>query len=85
MRDICSSEHRDYPQFLLLPEDQSYPLRHHCAGCAYELGVQHARQGRGMDFREIETLPYSQASNVRHRSPEMAYRMGYDDVESGRL
>ncbi len=35
----CQDTHRYNSLFSALPEDQSYPFRHKCAGCAYELGL----------------------------------------------
>lgn len=36
----CQAPHRYDTMFTAIPEDQSYPFRHKCAGCAYELGFQ---------------------------------------------
>lgn len=76
----CQAPHRYDTIFAALPEDQSYPFRHKCAGCAYELGYQ-----AGVSNQEpsaaiaIDSILKSQAAEVRHRSPRVAYYQGYTD------
>lgn len=76
----CQAPHRYDTMFTALPEDQSYPFRHKCAGCAYELGFQ-----AGVSNQEpsaataIDSILKSQAAEVRHRSPRVAYYQGYTD------
>ncbi|MBS9435861.1 hypothetical protein EAE91_01285 [Photorhabdus noenieputensis] len=76
----CQAPHRYDTMFAALPEDQSYPFRHKCAGCVYELGFQ-----AGVSNQEpsaataIDSILKSQAAEVRHRSPRVAYYQGYTD------
>jgi len=76
----CQELHRYNTMFAALPEDQSYPFRHKCAGCAYELGFR-----AGVSNQEpsaaiaIDSILESQAAEVRHRSPRVAYYQGYTD------
>lgn len=73
---ICNSEHRFLSKFDTLPEDQSHPNRHHCAGCAYELGLECGKERR-LPPEDISFLPTSQAGAVRHKSAKHALVMGY--------
>jgi len=66
--------------FKALPEDQSYPFRHRCAGCAYELGFQAGSTNQEPNVSTaINSILKSQAAEVRHRSPRVAYYQGFTD------
>ena len=75
---ICKETHRYDRKFEGIPEDQSDPGRHRCAGCAYDLGVKSIREG-GPASLDLEVLPFSQADAVRHKSPQAAFEMGRRD------
>lgn len=81
MPKICNSEHRYYEKFNFLPEHQGDIGRHKCAGCAYEMGKRHAREGIACanDTWILDSLPESQAGTVRHKDAFAAYLAGYDD------
>lgn len=72
---ICKKSHRYDEKFKDLPDDQSAPNRHRCAGCAYELGVKSVKEG-GPAHLSPDELPFSQADQVRHKSPQAAFEMG---------
>lgn len=75
---ICRKPHRyDVPEFEQLPADQGGDGRHKCAGCAFDLGVQHGRARMDRLVIDLDSLPESQAGTVRHRSPHAAYALGY--------
>jgi len=76
----CQDSHRYDDMFQTLPEDQSYPFRHKCAGCAYELGFQAGISNQEPNESEaIDSILKSQAAKVRHRSPRLAYYRGFTD------
>ncbi len=79
MFTICQNEHRDFEMFDDLLEHQGGTRRHKCAGCAYELGRQHAYEGVACANGEwvLEELPESQARRVRHKDAYEAYLLGY--------
>jgi hypothetical protein len=81
---ICKKAHRHDPLFEPLPEDQSYPARHRCAGCAYEVGYNQGKRGERKIFSP-EKIPFSQAGYVRHRAAEEAFELGYSTGEQERL
>lgn len=75
---ICQKRHRyDVPEFEQLPADQGGDGRHRCAGCAFDLGVEHGRKREPSIAVDFDSLPDSQAGSVRHRSPHAAYALGY--------
>lgn len=77
----CKKEHRFDQKFYDLPESQEFfdePERHKCAGCAYEQGYEHARNGMFKQPR-LKDLDQSQAGTVRHKDPVAAYNLGYED------
>ena len=75
---ICKSQHRYYPDFELLPEDQShFNGRHKCAGCAYERGYDLGMNRESSITFNYSTLPDSQAGTVRHKSVQAAFAEGY--------
>ncbi len=52
--------------------------RHVCAGCAYNLGLEHRKQGRPFDPGSVDhRLPSSQGGPQRHRNAYQAYEVGY--------
>ncbi|QLQ96350.1 hypothetical protein H0910_11985 [Providencia alcalifaciens] len=76
----CQKSHRYNNLFAALPEDQSHPFRHKCAGCAYELGYDAGFQNGDPSASDaIDSILESQAGQVRHRSPKVAYYQGYTD------
>ncbi|MDE9483638.1 hypothetical protein [Xenorhabdus bovienii] len=76
----CQDAHRYNSLFQALPEDQSYPFRHKCAGCAYELGFQAGSENRLPNASQaFDSILKSQAGEVRHRSPIVAYYQGFTD------
>ncbi|MEN4542796.1 MULTISPECIES: hypothetical protein [Pantoea] len=76
----CQDAHRYNSLFNALPEDQSYPFRHKCAGCAYELGFSAGLTNQlPNESAAIESILKSQAAEVRHRSPRVAYYQGFTD------
>jgi len=81
MPKLCDSDHRYLELFEVLPDHQGDIGRHKCAGCAYELGMRHARMGiaSATSNRVLRALPRSQAGTVRHKDAYAAYLMGYDD------
>lgn len=75
----CQINHWDLEeQMNSLNESQAYPARHFCAGCAYILGLEHARTGArynpGALTRQDDE---SQAHPQRHKNPFEAYNLGY--------
>lgn len=80
---ICKQPHRYDKKFEDLPDDQSDPGRHRCAGCAYEVGVKSINEG-GPANLDLDELPFSQADAVRHKSPSAAFEMGRRDALSVR-
>lgn len=52
--------------------------RHVCAGCAFELGVQHRQKGSPFNPGAVDGLPNSQAGSQRHRNAYQAYKLGYE-------
>ncbi len=57
---ICKNEHRYDNLFKDLPESQGSDGRHKCAGCAYDFGQQHKKEGKISDYDSIvHLLPYS--------------------------
>ena len=81
---ICKQAHRHDPFFEQLPEDQSDPARHRCAGCAYEVGYHQGKRGEKKCFSP-EVIPFSQAGYVRHRAPEEAFELGYSIGQKERM
>lgn len=76
----CQDSHRYNSLFSALPEDQSYPFRHKCAGCAYELGFSAGFNNlQPNESVAIDSILKSQAAAVRHRSPRVAYYQGFTD------
>ena len=78
-KNICNKVHRYWKTFDDLPYHQGGDGRHHCAGCAYELGFQDGfdrRQELKLDF---DALPESQAGTIRHTNLNAAYAQGYLD------
>lgn len=73
---ICKLTHRYRPEFEALTDDQSYPPRHKCSGCAYEQGLIDGEAGRPQN-PQIDSWPVSQAGTVRHKSALEAYQLGY--------
>jgi len=73
---LCSKNHRFLPVLDTLEENQAGPGRHKCAGCAYELGYDHATKGyeRHLDYNLLKD---SQAGTGRHKDCQAAYNMGY--------
>jgi hypothetical protein len=74
---ICKLEHRYRPEFVELQDDQSYPPRHKCCGCAYEQGLIDGEAGKARN-PQIDSWPVSQAGTVRHKSALEAYQLGYE-------
>lgn len=75
---VCKENHRYDSKFSSLPESQTYPARHLCAGCAYDLGYSDAQDNKLPNFN-LEDIPKSQAGEVRHKDPRAAYCLGYLD------
>jgi len=76
----CQDSHRYDSMFKALPEDQSYPFRHKCAGCAYELGFKAGVNNQEPNVSQaMNSILKSQAAEVRHRSPRIAYYQGFTD------
>lgn len=73
---ICQKEHRHYSKFDSLTDDQSYPPRHKCCGCAYEQGLIDGDAGKKAD-PQIDAWPVSQAGSVRHKNAIEAYHLGH--------
>ncbi|MUK78966.1 hypothetical protein GNP84_18975 [Aliivibrio fischeri] len=78
---LCNNQHRYYPEFESLPDDQSLSAdgRHKCAGCAYEQGHQLGLVRATSLSMNFEILPDSQAGAVRHKSVQAAFAEGYKD------
>lgn len=74
---ICNKEHRDWPIFESLPDDQGGVGRHRCAGCAYERGYELGLERAESVDLNLDELPESQAGSVRHKSPHAAFALGY--------
>lgn len=77
----CKKSHRFNDKFKDLPDSQEFfdqPIRHFCAGCAYEQGFNHAKNGYARQIR-FDELDQSQAGTVRHKDPVVAYNWGYDE------
>lgn len=74
---ICNQAHRYDVRFESLPEDQGYPGRHRCAGCAYELGYAAGERSDAHFRLDLDALPDSQAGSVRHRDPQAAFQLGF--------
>lgn len=83
---ICQADHRYDEKFNALPDDQSFPSRHKCCGCAYESGLSDAKAGRN-NQPEIDFWSISQAGTQRHKNAVKAYELGYEEgllvVENG--
>jgi len=73
----CDKDHRNWPTFESLPNDQGGHGRHKCAGCAYEKGFQDGLNRRESMELNLDSLPNSQAGVVRHKSPHAGYALGY--------
>lgn len=74
----CSIEHSDLRNVMeTIDIKQAGEFRHVCAGCAYELGRLHKRQGRALSPEAIKVLDFSQAQPQRHRNAYSAYKAGY--------
>nr|WP_320166597.1 hypothetical protein [uncultured Methylophaga sp.] len=75
----CNREHRNWPFFESLPNDQGGAGRHKCAGCAYEKGYELGVIRAEELLMNLDDLPESQAGAVRHKSPHAAFALGYND------
>lgn len=78
---ICRKNHRYDDKFKSLNDSQEFYIegrRHQCAACAYEQGLEDAKNGNPRSFKP-ELLNISQAGTVRHKDPKQAYEMGYED------
>lgn len=74
--ETCHNIHRYDHRFQELPESQSQPNRHHCAGCAFELGVKLGKKFKPVPDN-LSDLPISQAGTVRHKDARVALMQGY--------
>lgn len=81
-RNICKNPHRYDSAFDYLSDNQGQTGRHKCAGCAFELGRQHALIGapKAKNDSVLEYIPDSQAGAVRHKDAFEAYNHGYNSV-----
>lgn len=78
---ICKKTHRYDKKYIDLNDSQEFYMegrRHQCAACAYEKGIEDAKNGKPRDFVP-ELLNISQAGTVRHKDPKQAYNLGYDE------
>ena len=77
MDDVCNKDHRFWPVFESLPNDQGGHGRHKCPGCAYESGFKAGQERIEHIDIKLDELSESQAGIVRHKSPHAAFAMGY--------
>ena len=73
---VCKKEHRYDEEFKKLPDSQAGDGRHLCAACAYEQGINDAKEGKGNNF-DASKIKKSQAGTIRHKDARAAYELGY--------
>ena len=72
-KEICERDHAgEIPQHVLdaLPENQGHPVRHRCAACAYEAGMNEAAADIAKLVEQVKTLTEENAalrSELAHR------------------